>query len=436
MKKIFVMLCAVAALVSCVNGEREFYFEGFENRVYNNPEAEFDTLSYAVGMNMGLSMVLHPAGNIFDLDVVAKTFNEEMSKEVVDKEFIKQNQEYLQRFYNEKLQRVIMARRFAAAQKEDAMMPSVFDNGEYAVEKVSNAFGYDMANHVRKSEFPVNLHWMMRAMEDAKNVNNEKFVDDFMALESMTFRRVMTNYFTKEYPEHMDERSDKWFEALSKKRGVHMLAVEGDTLYYRVDKAGNGKSPQSLRDTVSFTYDVYTMRGDVVESHNERVETLKSALAEAEADTTSAPEMREMRIERIKGQLETTENLKVVLDRAIIKGSKYGIQKASEGGDITLWIPASLAYGSRGNKVVSPNEPIVMTIHLNSVAYGPSEEEIAAKQIMAPKFSKKAPTRLEGNPSINAAEKSLDAEQSNESGKGVKVVKPITVKPVKGEAVK
>ena len=143
-----------------------------------------------------------------------------------------------------------------------------------------------------------------------------------------------------------------------------------------------------------------------------------------------------MRIERIKGQLETTENLKVVLDRAIIKGSKYGIQKASEGGDITLWIPASLAYGSRGNKVVSPNEPIVMTIHLNSVAYGPSEEEIAAKQIMAPKFSKKAPTRLEGNPSINAAEKSLDAEQSNESGKGVKVVKPITVKPVKGEAVK
>ena len=80
MKKIFVMLCAVAALVSCGNGEREFYFEGFENRVYNNPEAEFDTLSYAVGMNMGLSMVLHPAGNIFDLDLVAKTFNEEMSR--------------------------------------------------------------------------------------------------------------------------------------------------------------------------------------------------------------------------------------------------------------------------------------------------------------------------------------------------------------------
>jgi hypothetical protein len=70
------------------------------------------------------------------------------------------------------------------------------------------------------------------------------------------------------------------------------------------------------------------------------------------------------------------------------------------------------------------------------VAYGPSEEEIAAKQIMAPKFSKKAPKRPDGNPSINAAEKSLDAEQSNESGKGVKVVKPITVKPVKGEAVK
>jgi hypothetical protein len=80
MKRIFMMLCAVVALVSCGNVEREYYFDKTENRHYNDPEAEFDTLSYAVGMNMGLSMVLQPAGNIFDMDIIIDGFCEEIAR--------------------------------------------------------------------------------------------------------------------------------------------------------------------------------------------------------------------------------------------------------------------------------------------------------------------------------------------------------------------
>lgn len=37
MKRIFMMLCAVVALVSCGNVEREYYFDKTENRTYNDP---------------------------------------------------------------------------------------------------------------------------------------------------------------------------------------------------------------------------------------------------------------------------------------------------------------------------------------------------------------------------------------------------------------
>ncbi|MBO5821190.1 MAG: hypothetical protein J6R02_06305, partial [Alistipes sp.] len=235
MKRLFIVLCLAATIVSCGETKRDFYFEPLENRVYNDSSAEFDTLSYAIGMNMGLSMVLHPAGNIFDIDIIMKSFDEELSKSEVDKEFLKANAEYLQHFYNEKLQSHIMARRFAANKNENTFKPSVFDNGEYSVEKVSQAFGYDMASHTRKSSYPANVYWMMRAIEDAKKVESESIVDDYMALDVMTFRRVMSDYFTNDYPNYMSERGGKWFERVSKQRNVKMMVVEGDTLYYRID---------------------------------------------------------------------------------------------------------------------------------------------------------------------------------------------------------
>ena len=55
---------------------------------------------------------------------------------------------------------------------------------------------------------------------------------------------------------------------------------------------------------------------------------------------------------RLEKQLADIENLEVVLDRAIIKGSQYGVKNIGEGGQITLWLPASLAYGDKGNRAV------------------------------------------------------------------------------------
>ena len=111
----------------------------------------------------------------------------------------------------------------------------------------------------------------------------------------------------------------------------------------------------------------------------------------------------------------------------MIKGSQYGMQKVGEGGDITLWIPASLAYGEKGNKLVSPNEGVVMCIHLKKVAFGPTEEELEAQKILQRGVG--TPMTPNGVPQITPSTKLKTPHKSDESGKGVPHRMPV-VKPV------
>ena len=55
MKKILFSVVALAMLTACGGGDRQMYFDNDSSRTFNDPNAEFDTLSYAVGMNIGLS---------------------------------------------------------------------------------------------------------------------------------------------------------------------------------------------------------------------------------------------------------------------------------------------------------------------------------------------------------------------------------------------
>ena len=57
MKKLLFVFVAAALAVSC--GGRDYYFAKEQSYAYNDPEAEFDTLSYAVGMNLGLNLSLN-----------------------------------------------------------------------------------------------------------------------------------------------------------------------------------------------------------------------------------------------------------------------------------------------------------------------------------------------------------------------------------------
>ena len=83
------------------------------------------------------------------------------------------------------------------------------------------------------------------------------------------------------------------------------------------------------------------------------------------------------RIKQLTDQLNQIENLRIPVSKGLLRGLQYAVQNVGEGGEITVWMPSSLAFGERGNRLVHGNDAVVMNIHLKSVSYGPAEEELA-----------------------------------------------------------
>lgn len=381
MKKILFSVVALAMLTACGGGDRQMYFDNDSSRITNDPNAEFDTLSYAVGMNIGLGLSLQNKDMELINEIVHTTLAEELAKECVDYDLITENSRFMSRFSMERSRPYQMTKRMNAFVQTDCpdtlTLPEIY-NEEFTRENVSKSFGYDIATYIRRMALPVNIHWVLKAMEDATVVESPAQIDSLMAMPGSNVRPVMSNYATIVWPEYNAERTREWLNGVAAQDDVRQMIVEGDTLYYRIDVAGNGQKPQSLVDTVAFDYEVYTRSGMPVESTAQRMADLKYNLEQTKtsdlfADTT----MRNERMRQIEAQIERFENLRIPLKNSIIKGAQYAMQHVSVGGEITMWVPASLAYGARGNRVVGPNDGIVMRVKLNDLTVvDPEQAEV------------------------------------------------------------
>ena len=71
MKKILILAAAMVAFVSCKEAAApDYYFDQEVTRLYNDPNAEFDTLSYAAGMNAGIVISIQNADFGLDTETV------------------------------------------------------------------------------------------------------------------------------------------------------------------------------------------------------------------------------------------------------------------------------------------------------------------------------------------------------------------------------
>ncbi len=57
----------------------------------------------------------------------------------------------------------------------------------------------------------------------------------------------------------------------------------------------------------------------------------------------------------------------------VVKGLSEGLQMVGQGGKIKLWVPATLGYGSTGNKKIGANEALCFEVEVVEVI--PAEEE-------------------------------------------------------------
>ena len=72
MKKLLFVIAAAALFASC--GGRDYYFAEEKAYTYTDAEAEFDTLSYAVGMNLGLNVSLNYGAEGMTIEPLKEAF--------------------------------------------------------------------------------------------------------------------------------------------------------------------------------------------------------------------------------------------------------------------------------------------------------------------------------------------------------------------------
>ena len=381
MKKIFSAIIIAASVAACGKVDNSMYFDPSDKRVFEDATAEFDTLSYAVGMNLGLGMRFQQSGMTFDYETLINALDEELAKDVVNYEELEANKELIRRFSSERLQPYVLSN-FAKQHQtlEDVLVPTrALFNDEFTLESVSAMYGRDMANYILTAAYPLNIHWLRTAMQEASEVDSQIVHDSLMRLTVQQMRGSLQNYHSRIHPEYIVNASREWLSDIAKKPNVNAMVIdEFDTLYFRVDKAGNGVKPRGMNDTISFSYDLYTRSGKLVESHSKRADMVREALEKEKLADTLPNGKSKARIKQLTDQLNDIENLRIPVSRGLLKGLQYAVQNVGEGGEITVWMPASLAFGERGNRMVHGNDAVVMSIHLKSVSYGPTDEELAA----------------------------------------------------------
>jgi FKBP-type peptidyl-prolyl cis-trans isomerase FkpA len=338
MKKLINLAAIVALAGAMVACSGKSYYEG----VSKGSKSEVDSLSYAVGANFGYGIVADTPDLKFDWETLVDAAEVELFKSpaITTDEDHEAALKLLQEFFNEK-RRPRMDERAAELFKEDSTRQLTredfidFDSFENDKERkeVSEAYGTDIGVRLRPMGLPLKTYWFKKGMVDA--AKNESFmtIDD-------TQRHIQMFYMDVLPLKNADE-SKAWLADIEKQKGVQKTE---SGLLYRIDREGDEVKP-SGKDMVKCNYEGKLRDGFVFDSSYERGEPAEFPLT------------------------------------GVIKGWTEGLQLVGQGGQITLWIPAELAYGSygAGNGMIGPNEALEFKVELLEVVRTAAPEAPAAE---------------------------------------------------------
>lgn len=202
------------------------------------------------------------------------------------------------------------------------------------IDSASYMLGYNFGQVIKGNNFgSLNLSKIEAGLKDAVNgveVDEELF---YSTINGFLEKRM------KAIAEANKAEADKFFEANANEEGV--ITTESG-LQYKIVRDGNGVKPANDKDKVEVNYEGSLLDGTVFDSSYERGESAKFALNQ------------------------------------VIKGWGEGLKYIDEGGEITLWIPADLAYGERGaGEKITPGSALKFRVELIKVT--PAETEKSGK---------------------------------------------------------
>ena len=345
MKKILIFAACVATLAACSESPKPvLYCENPVSRLYNDPNAEMDTLSYAAGMNLGLVISLQNADFELDSEAMIAILDKELQKSAADEEALEKYNAYLEEYSNERVRNFMMAKqansRIVTDCPDTLSLPALYDE-TYTKERFTEAFGGMMSNVVREQQLPVNLHWVFQAIRDAANVKTKEDINKVMRLEEQTLFTVMSGYMQKDLPEYTKELVADWFERVSAQENVVAMldAKENKTgVYYRINHAGGDRKPVNDTDSIAVKYAVYSRNGKLLESNEMFVDNLKKQREQISNNQMIPDSMRQNYLKQIDAEIENSVIRKLPLNRFMQKDVQEALKLVGNGGNITLWM--------------------------------------------------------------------------------------------------
>lgn len=355
MKKIIISVAFslfAAFVISCggknVNGN-----------IVKGSTAEFDTLSYAIGLDMANGI----KRNLGNLKLDFKLVEKAIETAALDKKSLKSGETeidektvgdtlrpFFMQTYRERIQKV---REMELAKNDTTgtatqikpedldFNPETMFASDEEMQLISSAFGYDVGVNLQKNNFPVHLVWFIQAIEDV-NGGSPKMTEQ----ETGEYLRY---YFTEKVPAENKKASEEWLADVEKQNGVQKTE---SGLLYKVVEAGDESVKPGAADTVKVHYKGTTRNGKVF-------------------DASRFADMPAERQEMLKMYRPDTYNEDTPIEfplNAVIKGWTEGLQLMGKGGKMTLWIPSELAYGKRGaGQNIGPNEALCFEIELLDV---------------------------------------------------------------------
>ena len=323
------LLTAAAAIIAVANiscGSNES-----ATNIKKGSLNKMDSLSYAYGIGMGHQLTMGIVKELeldFDcmLDAMKKSA---MGKEVVvGKDVIKE--ETMPALYQKVFGRE-RQKQIEDAKSDTTGTLKIYDSEE--LRSLTSAFiGVDAGLGLAKTTLPLQYVWIEKGLKEA--------YEGTAPMTSREADRYIRNYYMVTLPANNKKASEAWLAEVEKEKGVKKTE---SGLLYRVIEAGDmSAKPTSIKDVVKVHYEGRTRTGVVFDSSYKRNSPIDFPL------------------------------------NGVIKGWGEGLQLVGKGGKITLWIPAELAYGSRGaGASIGPNEALRFDVELLDVTH--AEEENAAE---------------------------------------------------------
>ena len=304
-------------------------------------ENQKDSLSYCIGANVGLSVKFSVEELQLDQADVLASVKEFIANGDINSDEFMNNMQQLQMFqYNKFMPYMYAAEAHKNSERPDTLpaLPQLYDE-TYTRENVSRWIGQTMAGNVVALKEELNLDQVEHGMQDGLKVEDIEKMDEVLKItqeqmnplfEAMDKKmREKAEAELKSIAETNAKASAEWLAEVEKQEGVQKTE---SGLLYRIDREGKGKRATKDEDIVRVDYEGRTREGRIFDSSYERGQAIEFPL------------------------------------NGVIKGWTEGMKLVKTGGQITLWIPAELAYGERGaGQDIGPNEALEFTVELHEV---------------------------------------------------------------------